>query len=92
MWILTQQVNYCPYILHSSNTGEEMGYNEAVNHLFIGFKKVYDSAKMEVLCNILIEFVFPINLITLIKMFLNETYSRVRVGKICLIRIILRII
>ena len=32
-------------------------YNEAVNQLFIDFKKAYDSVRREVLYNILIEFV-----------------------------------
>jgi hypothetical protein len=35
----------------------------------------------EVLYNILIEFGIPMKLVRLIKMFMNETYSRVRVGK-----------
>jgi hypothetical protein len=34
------------------------------------------------LCNILIEFGIPMKLVRLIKMCLNENYSRVRVGKI----------
>ena len=48
---------------------------------FIEFKKVYDSVRKEVLCNILIEFGIPMKLVRLIKMCLNGTYSRVRVGK-----------
>jgi hypothetical protein len=35
----------------------------------------------EVLYNILIEFDIPMKLVRLVKMCLNETYSRVRVGK-----------
>ena len=34
-------------------------YNEAVHHLFIDFKKAYDSVRREVLCKILIEFGIP---------------------------------
>ena len=43
--------------------------------------KAYDSGRMEVLYNILIEFGIPKKLVRLIKICLNETHSRVRVGK-----------
>ena len=56
-------------------------YNEAVHQLFIDFKKAYDSVRREVLYNILIEFGISKKLVSLIKMCLTETYSRVRVGK-----------
>jgi hypothetical protein len=56
-------------------------YNGAVHQLFVDFKKAYDSVRREVLYNILIEFGVPLILVRLIKMCLNETYSRVRVGK-----------
>jgi len=52
-----------------------------VNQIFIDFKEAYDSVRREVLYNILIEFVIPMKLARLIKMCLNETYRRVRVGK-----------
>jgi hypothetical protein len=55
--------------------------NEALHQLFIDFKTAYDSVTSEVLYNVLIEFGFPMKLLRLIKMFLNETYSRVPVGK-----------
>jgi hypothetical protein len=55
-------------------------YNEAVHQLYIDFKKAYDSVRREVLYNILIEFGIPMKLVRLVKMCLNETYSRVRVG------------
>jgi len=58
--------------------------NEAVHQIFIDFKKAYDSVRRKVLYNILIEFGVPEKLVRLIKMCLTETYSRVRVGKICL--------
>jgi hypothetical protein len=51
-----------------------------VPQLIIDFKKVYDSVRREVLCNILSEFGIPTKL-RLIKMCLNETYNGVRVGK-----------
>jgi hypothetical protein len=56
-------------------------YNGAVHQLFVDFKKAYDLVRREVLYNILIEFGIPLILVRLIKMCLNETYSRVRVGK-----------
>ena len=52
-----------------------------VHQLFVDFKKAYDSVRREILINILIEFGMPRKLVRLIKMCLNETYSRVRVSK-----------
>jgi len=52
-----------------------------VHQLFIDVKKAYDSDMKEVLYNILIEFGISIKLVRLIKVCLNETYSRVQVGK-----------
>jgi hypothetical protein len=49
--------------------------------LFVDFKKAYDSVRREVLYNILIEFGVPMKLVSLIKMCLNETYSKVSTGK-----------
>jgi hypothetical protein len=52
-----------------------------VHQLFIDLKKAYDSVRREVLYNIIIEFGIPMKLVRLVKMCLNETHSRVRVGK-----------
>jgi hypothetical protein len=52
-----------------------------VQQLFVGFKKAYDSVRREVLYNIFTEFGVPLKLVYLIKMCLNETYSRVWVDK-----------
>jgi len=52
-----------------------------VHQLFIVFKKAFDLVRGEVVYNILIEFDFPMKLVKVIKMYLNETYSRVGVGK-----------
>jgi hypothetical protein len=52
-----------------------------VHQLFIDLKKACDSVKREVLYNILLEFGIPKKLVRLIKMCLNETYSKVDVGK-----------
>jgi hypothetical protein len=56
-------------------------YNGSVQQLFIDFKKAYDSVRWVVLYNNLIECGIPRKLIRLIKMCLDETYSRVRIGK-----------
>jgi hypothetical protein len=52
-----------------------------VHQLIIDFKKAYNSIRREAMYNILIEFGIPKELVSLIKMCLSETYSRVRVGK-----------
>jgi hypothetical protein len=57
-------------------------YNGTVHQLFIDFRKAYDSVTREVLYNILVEFGVPKKLVRLIKMCLNETYSKVRIGKL----------
>jgi hypothetical protein len=56
-------------------------YNGTVHQLFIDSKKAYDSVRREALYNILIEFGKPRKLVGITKMCLNETYSRVRIGK-----------
>jgi hypothetical protein len=55
--------------------------NKMVHQLFIDFKKAYDSVRWEVLYNILIEYGIPVKLVRLIKMCLNETYSKVCICK-----------
>jgi len=52
-----------------------------VHQLFVDFKKAYDSVMREVLY-ILLEFGIPKKLVRLIKVCLNETYSKVHVGKL----------
>ena len=59
---------------------KKWGYNEAVHQLLIDFKKVYDSVRREVLYNVLNQFGISRKVVRLIKMCLNETYSRVWVG------------
>ena len=56
-------------------------YNEEVHHLFIDFKKAYDSVRRGVLYKILFEFGISRKLVRLIKMSLSGIYSRVRVDK-----------
>ena len=43
--------------------------------------EAYDSVEREVLYNIQFEFGIPLQIVRLIKLCLNETYSKVRVGK-----------
>ena len=62
-------------------TLEKREYNEAMHQLFIDFKEAYDSVRKEVWYSILIEFGIPLKLVRLIKMCVNNTCSRVRVGK-----------
>ena len=64
----------------SSLLQKKWEYSEAVHQHFIDFKKAYDSVRRDVLYNV-IEFCIPMKLVRLIKMYLTETYSRVRVGK-----------
>jgi hypothetical protein len=72
----TDQIFYILQILE-----KKWEYNGTVHLLFIDFKKAYDSVRREVLYYSLIEFGIPRKLVRLIKMCLNETYSRVRIGK-----------
>ena len=65
-----------------------------MHHIFLDFKKAYDSTSREFLYNILIEFFIPMKPVRLIKTCLTETYSTVRVGKnlsdVCPIRKVLK--
>jgi hypothetical protein len=56
-------------------------YNETVHHLFVDFKKAYESLKWKVLYNILIQLGVLMKLVRPVKMCLNETHSKVRIGK-----------
>jgi hypothetical protein len=56
-------------------------YNATIHKLFVDFKNVFDSVRTEVLYNIIIEFGVFMKLVRLIKMCLNETYSKVHLGK-----------
>jgi hypothetical protein len=68
--------------LHSSDTGEKKWeFSDTVHQVFVDIKKAAVSVRREVLFNILIEFGIPVILVRLIKMCLNETYSKVRIDK-----------
>jgi hypothetical protein len=72
------QIFYIRHILE-----KKWEYNGTVHQLFIDFKKAYYSVKREVLYTILLEIISaPNKLVRLIKMCLNETYSKVRAGKL----------
>jgi hypothetical protein len=74
---ITDQIFYIPQILE-----KKWAYKGTVHQLFIDFKKGYTSIKREVLYNILPEFGITKKLVRLIKMCLNETYTKVRIVEI----------
>jgi hypothetical protein len=47
----------------------------------LDFKKAYDSLRREVLYTIISEFCIPLNLVGIIKMYLNETCNKVCIDK-----------
>ena len=55
-------------------------YNKDVCQLFIDFEEAYDSIKRESLYDILIKFGVPQKLVRLIKICLDGTQSKVRIG------------
>jgi hypothetical protein len=55
-------------------------YTETVLQFFLDFKKAYDAVRREVLYSIPIEYGIPMKLVRLIKMCLNEIYSKYRIG------------
>jgi hypothetical protein len=56
-------------------------HNETLHQLFIDFKRAYDSVRMKVFYNNLIEVGVPMKLVRLIKTCLNKMYSKVHTGK-----------
>jgi hypothetical protein len=73
---MTDQIFYIWQILE-----KKWEYNGTVLQLFTDFKKAYNSVRREVSYNILTKFGIPRRLAELIKMSLNETYSKVYIGK-----------
>jgi hypothetical protein len=65
-----------------TDTREKWEYNGMAHQLFIDFKKAYDSVKREVLYNTLLESGISKKLVRLIKIYVNETYSKVCVDKL----------
>jgi len=74
--------NFLIFPRHGGGRMAWINVDKGTTKLFIDFKKAYDSVRRAVLYKILIEFGIPKKLVSLIKMSLTETYSRVRVGKI----------
>ena len=64
-------------LLHLSNTGDIMASTLIVKD----FKKTYDSARKAVPCNILIEFVMPIEAFRYVKTRLNAACRKVQTGE-----------
>jgi hypothetical protein len=76
VWVSTNQIFCIRQILE-----KKWDYNETVHQLFVDFKKAYDSVRREVLYNIIMEFGVLMKLVRPIKICLNETLSKVRIGK-----------
>jgi hypothetical protein len=72
--LLTTYSALAIFLRKDGNTKQCLSY-------YVYFKKAYDSVTNEVLYNIQIEFGIPMKLVRLIKMCLNDTYSRVQAGK-----------
>jgi hypothetical protein len=60
---------------------KKLEYNRTVHQLFVDSEKAYEPVRREILSNILIEFGIPMKLVSLIKMYLKEVYSKVRTDK-----------
>jgi len=58
-----------------------MGIQRSSSSAIYRIQKAFNSVRREVFFNIRVEFGIPMTLVRLIKMRLNETYSRFRVGK-----------
>jgi len=71
-------MNYSIFIRLLEKTWE---YNGTILQLFTESEKACGSVRREVLYNILTEFCITVELVRLIKMCVNGTYSKVRIGK-----------
>ena len=66
---------YSAFVKHLTKNGNT---RDGVYQLFIDFKKDSDSVRRKVLYTVPIESGIPLKLAKLIRMCLNETYSRIR--------------
>jgi hypothetical protein len=65
-------------ILQSSDTGEEVGVQwGSTSVIYVLQEILFKPVRREVLYNILIELVIPMKLVMLVKIYLNETCSKV---------------
>jgi hypothetical protein len=74
-WLVAQCLRQLQQILK-----KKLKNSKAVHCLFTECKKAYDTVRTEVLYNILLEFGVNMKLVRLVKMNLNETFSKVRAG------------
>jgi hypothetical protein len=76
---ITEQVliRFSTFVIYWRESGNTM----RVYQLFIDFRKACDSVRREVLYNFLIKFGVPVKLVWLIKVCLNDTCSKVNMGK-----------
>jgi hypothetical protein len=81
MPISTSWINYWSDIPHSSDTGVKWESNGTIQQLFLDFEEVHDSVKWEILYNILTELGTTMKYVRLIKMCLNKSYGKVRMGR-----------
>jgi hypothetical protein len=58
-----------------------LAYNGTIQQFFIDLEKAYESVRREVLCSSLIELGIVMKLVRLMKMYLNEIYCKVHIGK-----------
>jgi hypothetical protein len=72
--------NQCGFRLNRSTTDQIFCIRDILENE-IAHQKAYDSVRREILYNIVIVFQVPMKLVRLIKMCLNETYSKVCTGK-----------
>lgn len=82
-------IKYSAFVKYlNRKNGNTVGHTQ----LYVDFKKTYDLVRRKVLCNILIEFCIPIQLVMLIKMCINQTYRKAQRGNICVMHFLVRLV
>jgi hypothetical protein len=72
---------HCGFDVTDQILEKKWEYSDEEHQLFVNFMKAYYSIWREVLYNVLIEFWVLKKLVRPVKMCLNETYSKFRIGK-----------